>query len=77
MQMKDLITPISDMSEEQLRERLREIRHNRTKVKPATANRTKREAKVGGQGRITKATDLFGGLSPEDKARLIEQLKGG
>ena len=76
MQLHDLIKPLDQMTDDELREHLRTIRHNRTKAKPATANRVKREAKKGQQGRINKVEDLLGGLSEEDKLALIAQLKG-
>lgn len=76
MQLQDLIKPLDEMSDEELRDRLREIRHNRTKAKPATANRTKRAAKVGGQGRLNEVTDMFANLSDEDRQALIKQLGG-
>ncbi len=76
MQLKDLIKPLDDMTDDELRDHLRRIRNNRTKVKPATVNREKREAKVGNQGRINQVEDLFGNLSEEDRLALIKQLKG-
>lgn len=76
MQLNDLIKPLDSMSDDELREHLRNIRHNRTKAKPATVNREKREAKKGGQSRIGKVDDLFGNLSEADKLALIAQLKG-
>jgi hypothetical protein len=76
MQLTDLIKPLDSMTEEELREHLRNIRHNRTKAKPATVNREKRAAKKGATGRISKVDDLFGGLTDEEKAELIKQLGG-
>ena len=76
MQLGDLITPLDNMTDEELRERLRTIRHNRTAAKPATANRVKREAKKGGQGRMNNVEDLLGNLSEQERLALIAQLKG-
>lgn len=76
MQLTDLIKPLEDMTDDELRAHLSKIRHNRTKAKPATVNREKREAKKGATGRISKVDDLFGGLSDEEKAELIKQLGG-
>ena len=76
MQLNDLIKPIESMTDDELRDHLRTIRHNRTKAKPATVNREKRAAKKGGQGRMGKVDDMFGGLSEAEKAAIIAQLKG-
>lgn len=76
MQLTDLIKPLGDMTEDELRDHLRKIRHNRTKAKPATVNREKREAKKGATGRLNNIDDLFGSMTDEEKQALIEQLKG-
>jgi hypothetical protein len=64
------------MTEEELREHLRKIRHNRNFAKPAAAAHVKRAVKKGSQGRVSKAEDLFTGLSTEEKLALIAQLQG-
>ncbi len=76
MQLSDLIKPLDDMTDDELREHLSKIRHSRTKAKPATVNREKRAAKKGATGRISKVDDLFGDMTPEEKAELIRQLGG-
>ena len=76
MQMNDLIKSLDSMTDDELREHLRNIRHNRTKAKPATVNREKRAAKKGGQGRMNGVEDLLGGMTDAEKQALIAQLKG-
>lgn len=74
MQMQDLIKPISDCTDEELMERLRAIRHNRTTVRPAGAARAKRAAKKGTQARVNKVENLLDALSPEQLLELMAQL---
>ena len=77
MQIFDLIKPMGDMSDEELMERLRQVRHNRTTERPAAKSRAKKAAKKGATSRINKVDDLFSQLTPEQKAELIAQLGGG
>lgn len=73
-QLSDLITPISELSDEELLERLRTIRHNRTTARPAAAARAKRAAKKGTQARVNKVESLLDGLNPEQLLELMAQL---
>lgn len=74
MQLKDLVTPISQLSDEELMERLRAIRHNRNTVRPAAASRAKRAAKKGSQGRVNKVESLLEGLTEAQMLELMQQL---
>ena len=74
MQLIDLIKPMDQMTDEELIERLKQIRHNRTVERPAAKAREKKSEKKGATGRIQKATDLFDKLSPADKERLKAEL---
>lgn len=76
MQLHDLVKPIEDMSNEELQERLRSIRHTRTVVRPAAQNHVKKAKKKGMQGRIKKADDLLSQLSEADREALIKSLGG-
>lgn len=76
MQLKDLVTPIRDMTDEELREKLRSIRHNRTVVRPAAAKKTERTEKKESRAKVSAVDKLLDGLSPEQKAELIKQLGG-
>lgn len=72
-QLSDLIVPIESMTDEELLERLRQVRHNRTVVRPARAKiiekaEKKTVRKVVGKVKVEA-------LSAEEKAKLIEQLK--
>lgn len=76
MQLHDLIKPIDQMTDEELLERLRQSRANRTIVRPAKQARAKRAAKKGAVTRINKVENLLEGLSEEEKQALIAQLGG-
>lgn len=71
MQLQDLVKPIDQMSDDELMERLRQIRHNRTTSKPAAKAHAKRAAKKGAQTRINKVEDLLKGMSREELIALL------
>lgn len=71
MQLKDLIKPIDQMTDDELMERLRTIRHNRTSSRPAAKAHAKRAAKKGSQGRVAKVEALLEGLSREELLKLL------
>lgn len=76
MQLADLVKPIDQQTDEELLERLREIRNNRNTVRPAAKAHAKRAAKKGQQGRVKKVEDLLEGLTPEQIAELLSELEG-
>jgi uncharacterized tellurite resistance protein B-like protein len=76
MQLQDLVKPIDEMTDEELRARLREIRHKREIVRPAAKKHIERAKKKGAVTRINKAAELFAGMSEEEKAELIKALEG-
>lgn len=76
MQLDQLVKPLEDMSDDELRERLKELRHRRTVVRPAAKKRVEREANKGTVGKINKIAGLFDGMSDAEKAALIEALGG-
>lgn len=76
MQLHDLVKPIEEMSDEELRTRLIEIRHKREVVRPAAKKHVERAQKKGAVTRINKAADLFADMSEEEKAELIKALGG-
>ena len=76
MQLQDLVKPIDEMTDEELRARLREIRHKREVVRPAAKKHIERAKKKGAVTRINKTAELFAGMSEEEKAELIKALEG-
>lgn len=77
MQLKDLVKPIDQMSDDELLERLRQIRHNRNTVRPAAKSHAKRAARKGQQGRISKVENILAGLSDEQRQQLLLELGEG
>lgn len=76
MQLKDLVKDISKMSDEELREHVRGIRHNKYVARPAAAKRRADERK-GTVKKVTNKIDkIVGNLSAEERANLIKQLGG-
>lgn len=71
MQLKDLVKPLDQMSDEELMERLRVIRSNRVSIRPAAKAHAKRATKKGAAGRMNKVKDLLGGLSREELIALL------
>lgn len=72
MQLTDLVKPIDQLSDDELLEKLRMIRNNRSVVRPAGQARAVRAAKKGGQGRVSKVEDLLKGLTQEEIKLLLE-----
>lgn len=77
MQLNDLYKSMSDMSDEELRERLQQIRHNRTVVRPAAATRAKKTASKGSVTRSNQLHAMFAAMTDEDKAQLLLDLGTG
>lgn len=77
MQLKDLVKPINEMTDEELMERLRSIRHNRATIRPAAQAHAKRAAKKGAQTRISTVDKLLQGLSREEIIKLLGDTDNG
>lgn len=74
MQMLDLIKPIDDMTDEELKEQLVALRHRRSVVRPAAAKKVKKAADKGKTSRINKLAGLFDNLSDSDKQAMLKAL---
>jgi len=71
MQLKNLVTLFSEMSDEDALEKIRKIRKNRNEVRPATQARVKKGAKK----KATKIIDVLKTMSDEDRLTLIASLE--
>lgn len=71
MQLRDLIKPLEECSEDELIERLKVIRSNRNVVRPAAEKRAKRATKKAGTAKVNKLEALLSMLSPEEIAALL------
>jgi len=76
MQMKDLFKPLSEMSEAELLEHIRGIRHRRETLRPVAAKKAERVEKKVSRTRMTKAETSIANLSEEDRLKLIALLQG-
>lgn len=74
MQINQLIKPIDEMSDEELRDRIRELRHRRETVRPAAKARVERAVKKQSIKKQTQTEQLLASLSPEQLAALISSL---
>lgn len=76
MQLSDLIKPISKMSDEELAEHLRGIRHRRETARPVAKAKAERAEKKETRVATKKVDSLIKGMSAEDRAKLIAALGG-
>ena len=77
MQLGDLVKPLDKMTDEELIEHLRQVRTRRSVIRPARQAIIDRAEKKEVRGKVKKVTNIFEGLSEEDRNALIEQLKQG
>lgn len=71
MQLTDLYKPLDQLSDDELRERLQGIRHNRTRERPAAKARAKKEAKKGATKRLNQLEMLLSLMSPEEREAFL------
>jgi len=74
MQLSDLVKPIDQMTDDELKESLRALRHRRTTERPAAAKHKAKAEKKEAAPKMTKVKNLLAGLSPEEMAALLKQL---
>lgn len=74
--MSDLVKPIENMTDEELLESLRQLRHRRSVERPAAKRRVEKVKAKGKTTRINKMADLFDSLSEADKEAMIKKLGG-
>jgi hypothetical protein len=77
MKLKDLTKHVSSMTDEELREHVRKIRHTKYVAKPAKAKHEADAVKVETRQRASKVDKLIGGMSDADKRQLLLLLEGG
>lgn len=74
MQLPDLIKPISEQSDEELKERLFALRHRRDVERPAAQARKKQAEKKESNKANSAAEKLLGQLSPEELSELLRTI---
>ncbi len=74
MQLKDLVKPIEEQTDEELLARIREIRHNRETLRPARRKHEERVEKKASRARVGSMEDLIGKLSDSEREELMKKL---
>ena len=75
MQLKDLVKPIDQLSDDELLDRLRTLRHKREVIRPAARKHVERaEVKVA-RKKVSELDKLVAGLSAADREALMKQLE--
>lgn len=81
VKLKDLQKPIEEMSDQELLERLRSIRHNRFTEKPAVKKReadaAEKEERKTTKKRTSQLDKLLAGMTPEQMQELLNKLQNG
>lgn len=77
MQLKDLVKPITQMTDEELLEHLRQVKQRRTIERPAHQAHIDRAEKKTARAKTKKVDTVLGKLSDEERQKLIEQLQQG
>lgn len=75
-QLKDITKPIDQLSDEELLEQLRVMRHKRDIIRPARVKHIERSETKVARKKVSGVEKLVAGLSAEDKARLLKELGG-
>ena len=74
MQLQDRVKPIDEMSDEELLERLRQVRHNREVARPVAVAKATKIAKKTSVKKMSALEKLVDGMSVEERAKLIASL---
>lgn len=77
MQLKDITKPISEMTVEELQERLRQVRHNRTVIRPAAAKHVERAEKKTSRRNVSAVEKLLDKMSPTEREEFMKKLDQG
>lgn len=76
MQMKDLVTPIDQMTDDELLEHVRAMRHRREVIRPAARRIVEKAVKRESTARTKKVDKAIAGMSEEERLKLIQLLGG-
>jgi len=74
MQLKDLYKPLEELTEDELKARLQEIRNNRTVVRPAKQARAKKEASKGRTTAFNKLHAMLAAMPEAEREQFLLQL---
>ena len=74
MQLQNLVRTLDSMSDDELLERLRTVRHSREVGRPTARKRADAPERKASKARVSATTKLLDGLSDEERQALIERL---
>jgi len=74
--MRDLVKPIDQMSDTELLEHVRAMRHRREVIRPARAKIVERAVKKESKARVGKVDKIVSTMSEEERLKLIALLGG-
>jgi len=77
MRLDSLIRPLEKMTDEELLERLRNVRHNREVIRPASQKHIEKAEKKAGAKVAGNIQKLLEGMNEEEREALMKQLEGG
>ena len=75
MKIADLVKTVSSMTEDELVEHLRRIRHSRETVRPAAKRYIEKAETKASRGRVAGVEKLLAGLSEVEREELLKQLE--
>jgi hypothetical protein len=75
MKLSALLNRISEMSEDELRQHVQDVRHRREIIRPAKQKHIEREERSDSRRVVSKLEKLAGEMSEEERAKLIAQLQ--
>jgi hypothetical protein len=75
MQLRHLVKTLDQMTEEELHEYLRQIRHRRTVERPAAKAREERVEKKESRVRISALDKLLASMTDSEREELIRKLE--
>ena len=77
MQIQDLVKTIDKMTDAELHEHIRGMRHRRETIRPAARARVERVEKKATRVKVNKAISLFDNVSEDERLKLIAMLLNG
>lgn len=77
MQICDLVKTLDNMTDAELLEYVRAIRHRREVIRPAAKARVERAEKKTTRAKVNKVSGLVEAMSEEDRLKLITLLQEG
>jgi len=75
MQLKDLVKPLDQMSNDELMERLRTVRHSRETIRPAARKHVERAEIKATRVKMGAMDKMLEGMSDSEREELLNQLK--